>query len=117
MERTRGQVDFSRRPVEDFARATIRLATAEGQEVMIEATTSWAYVGAGLRIQLELLGPEYAMDFSSLSTGLKIFIPRAVGGGEGEDLIEKQNAEQRSDERRVGKEWVSSCRSRVSPDH
>ncbi len=94
MDRTRGQVDFSRRPVEDFARATIRLATSEGQEVMIEATTSWAYVGAGLRIQLELLGPEYAMDFSSLSTGLKIFISRAVGGGEGEDLIEKQNAEQ-----------------------
>ena len=61
---------------------------------MIEATTSWAYVGAGLRIQLELLGPEYAMEFSSLSTGLKIFMSRAVGGAEGEDLIEKQNAEQ-----------------------
>jgi predicted dehydrogenase len=93
-QRTGGQVDFTRRPVEDFARATIRLATPEGQEVMIEATTSWAYVGAGLRIQLELLGPEYAMDFSSLSTGLKVFISRSVGGGEGEDLIEKQNAEQ-----------------------
>ncbi len=93
-ERTGGQVDFTRRPVEDFARATIRLAARDGQEVMIEATTSWAYVGAGLRIQLELLGPEYAMDFSSLSTGLKIFISRSVGGGEGEDLIEKQNAEQ-----------------------
>src|SRR3546814_13429758 len=97
MERTRGQVDFSRRPVEDFARATIRLATAEGQEVMIEATTSWAYVGAGLRIQLELLGPEYAMDFSSLSTGLKIFI--------------------RTAERRAGKECVSTCRSRWPPYH
>ncbi len=93
-QRTGGVVDFSRRPVEDFARATIRLATATGQEVMIEATTSWAYVGAGLRIQLELLGPEYAMDFSSLSSGLKIFMSRAVTGGEGEDLIEKQNAEQ-----------------------
>jgi predicted dehydrogenase len=93
-QRSGGLVDFSKRPVEDFARATIRLATAEGQEVMIEATTSWAYVGAGLRIQLELLGPEYAMDFSSLSTGLKIFMSRAVAGGEGEDLIEKQNAEQ-----------------------
>jgi hypothetical protein len=47
---------------------------------MIEATTSWAYVGAGLRINLELLGPEYAMDFSSLSTGLKIFMSRAITG-------------------------------------
>jgi predicted dehydrogenase len=93
-DRTRGEVDFARCPVEDFARAAIRLATEDGQEVMIEATTSWAYVGAGLRIQLELLGPEYAMDFSSLSTGLKIFMSRAIVGGEGEDLIEKQNAEQ-----------------------
>ena len=63
-------------------------------ELMIEATTSWAYVGAGLRIQLELLGPEYAMEFNSLSTGLKIFMSRAVTGHEGEDLVEKQNAEQ-----------------------
>ena len=93
-DRTRGQVDFARRPVEDFARATITLADEDGREVMIEATTSWAYVGAGLRIQLELLGPEYAMEFSSLSTGLKIFMSRVVGGAEGEDLIEKQNAEQ-----------------------
>jgi predicted dehydrogenase len=61
---------------------------------MIEATTSWAYVGAGLRIQLELLGPEYALEFSSLATGLKVFLSREVSGGEGEDLVEKQNAEQ-----------------------
>lgn len=94
LQRTGGTVDFSRRPVEDFARATVRLATAAGQEVMIEATTSWAYVGAGLRIQLELLGPEYAMEFSSLASGLKIFMSRAITGSEGEDLIEKQNAEQ-----------------------
>jgi predicted dehydrogenase len=61
---------------------------------MIEATTSWAYVGPGLRITLELLGPEYAMEFSSLNTGLKIFLSRGVTGAHGEDLVEKQNAEQ-----------------------
>ena len=61
---------------------------------MVEATTSWAYVGAGLRILLELLGPEYSMEFSSLNTGLKVFLSRAVTGGQGEDLVEKQNAEQ-----------------------
>lgn len=87
-------IDFARRPVEDFARGIIALEDAEGHEVMIEATTSWAYVGAGLRIQLELLGPEYSMEFSSLSTGLKVFLSRAVSGSEGEDLVEKQNAEQ-----------------------
>ncbi len=57
---------------------------------MIEATTSWAYVGAGLRIQLELLGPEYALEYNSLGTGLKIFLSRAVQGTEGEDLVESR---------------------------
>ncbi len=34
------------------------------------------------------------MEFSSLNTGLKVFISRAVKGSAGEDLVEKQNAEQ-----------------------
>ncbi len=88
------QVDYRNHPSEDFARATVALEDENGTPVMIEATTSWAYVGAGLRIQLELLGPEYAMEFNSLGTGLKIFMSRAVSGSEGEDLVEKQNAEQ-----------------------
>ncbi|HWK65128.1 MAG TPA: Gfo/Idh/MocA family oxidoreductase [Rhizobiaceae bacterium] len=88
------EVDYRKRPSEDFARGTVSLEDEDGNELMIEATTSWAYVGAGLRIQLELLGPEYAMEFNSLGTGLKIFMSRAVTGAEGEDLVEKQNAEQ-----------------------
>ena len=88
------EVDYRNRPSEDFARGTITLEDQDGNELMIEATTSWAYVGAGLRIQLELLGPEYALEFNSLATGLKIFMSREVKGSEGEDLVEKQNAEQ-----------------------
>ena len=88
------EVDYGRRPAEDFARGTLVLEDPDGNEAMIETTTSWAYVGAGLRIQLELLGPEYSMEFSSLNTGLKVFISRAVKGDAGEDLVEKQNAEQ-----------------------
>jgi predicted dehydrogenase len=88
------EVDYRNRPSEDFARGVVALEDEDGNELMIEATTSWAYVGAGLRIQLELLGPEYAMEFNSLATGLKIFMSRAVTGAEGEDLVEKQNAEQ-----------------------
>ncbi len=87
-------VDYRNHPSEDFARGVVALEDEAGNELMIEATTSWAYVGAGLRIQLELLGPEYAMEFNSLGTGLKIFMSRAVQGSEGEDLVEKQNAEQ-----------------------
>lgn len=89
-----GEVDYTRRASEDFARGMITLEDPDGHQVMIEATTSWAYVGPGLRITLELLGPEYAMEFSSLNTGLKIFLSRAVTGSSGEDLVEKQNAEQ-----------------------
>lgn len=88
------EVDYRNRPSEDFARGTVALEDEDGNELMIEATTSWAYVGAGLRIQLELLGPEYSMEFNSLGSGLKIFMSRAVTGSEGEDLVEKQNAEQ-----------------------
>ena len=87
-------VDYGKRPAEDFARGTLVLKDPEGREVIIEATTSWAFVGAGLRLQLELLGPEYSMEFNSLSTGLKIFLSREVRGTQGEDLVEKQNAEQ-----------------------
>jgi predicted dehydrogenase len=90
------EVDYTTRPAEDFARGTLILEDENGEKVMIEATTSWSYVGPGLRIQLELLGPEYAMEFSTLNTGLKIFLSRNVtGAGEAsEDLVEKQSAEQ-----------------------
>ena len=88
------EVDYVNHPAEDFARGTLILEHEEGNEVMIEATTSWSYVGPGLRIQLELLGPEYAMEFSTLNTGLKVFLSRNVTGAEGEDLVEKQSAEQ-----------------------
>jgi predicted dehydrogenase len=87
-------VDYGKRPAEDFARGTLVMKDPEGREAIIEATTSWAYVGAGLRLQLELLGPEYSMEFNSLSTGLKVFLSREVRGAQGEDLVEKQNAEQ-----------------------
>jgi predicted dehydrogenase len=88
------EVDYVNRPAEDFARGTLTLEDEAGETVIIEATTSWSYVGPGLRIQLELLGPEYAMEFSTLNTGLKVFLSRNVTGAEGEDLVEKQSAEQ-----------------------
>jgi predicted dehydrogenase len=92
--RTGGEIDYTQRPAEDFARGLLTLRDPDGNEAIIEATTSWAYVGPGLRITLELLGPEYAMEFNSLATGLKVFLSRHVTGSAGEDLVEKQNAEQ-----------------------
>jgi predicted dehydrogenase len=61
--------------------------------VIGEATTSWSFVGAGLRLSAELLGPEYSMSWNTLDSGLKLFFSRQVKGKAGEDLVEKQNAE------------------------
>ena len=86
-------VDYSRRPAEDFARGLLRFEDEDRNELVIEATTSWAYVGAGLRLSLELLGPEYAMEFNSLGSGLKVFLGGDGEARPGEDLVEKQNAD------------------------
>ena len=86
-------VDYMTRPSEDFASTTIEFETDDGFTVIGEASTSWSYVGAGLRLSAELLGPEYSMSWNSLDAGLKLFFSREVTGRAGEDLVEKQNAE------------------------
>jgi len=86
-------VDYAKHPSEDFASVTIEFETDEARTVIGEASTSWSFVGAGLRLSAELLGPEYSMSWNTLDSGLKLFFSRAVGGGAGEDLVEKQNAE------------------------
>src|SRR3546814_12885773 len=50
-------------------------------------------------------------------SGLTIGLVTAPGGrGELQPALQRRGA-QRSEERRVGKECVSTCRSRWSPDH
>jgi predicted dehydrogenase len=87
-------VDYQNKPAEDFARATINYVDEEKNPLIVEVTTSWSYVGAGLRLSLEVLGPEYSLAMNSLDSGLKLFLSREVKGEAGEDLVEKQNAEQ-----------------------
>jgi predicted dehydrogenase len=41
-----------------------------------------------------MLGPEYSLQMNTLDTPTKIFISRELEAEEGEDLVEKQNAEQ-----------------------
>ena len=79
---------------EDFARATINYLDEVNNPLVVEVTTSWSYVGAGLRLSLEVLGPEYSLSMNSLDSGLKLFLSRKVKGEVGEDMVEKQNAEQ-----------------------
>jgi predicted dehydrogenase len=92
-ESSDGATDYLNRPAEDFARALVEYRDADGNERIVEATTSWCFVGAGLRLSMELLGPEYSLSVNSLDAGPKIFFSREVEGDEGEDLVEKQNAE------------------------
>jgi predicted dehydrogenase len=87
------EVDYATHPSEDFASVTLEFETDRGLTLLGEATTSWSFVGAGLRLSAELLGPEYSMSWNTLDSGLKLFFSRQVAGGTGEDLVEKQNAE------------------------
>ena len=86
-------VDYAKAPSEDFASLVIEFQTEDGTVALGEATTSWSFVGAGLRLSAELLGPEYSLAWNSLDAGLKLFFSREVKGKTGEDLVEKQNAE------------------------
>lgn len=86
-------VDYLKSPSEDFASVTIEFETPDGRIAIGEATTSWSFVGPGLRLSAELLGPEYSMKWNTLESGLDLFFSREVKGRAGEDLVEKQNAE------------------------
>ena len=88
-----GKTDYSKRPSEDFARSLIEYLDENGEKIIVETTTSWCFVGEGLRLSMELFGPEYSMFVNTLDPDLKVFFSREVSGEAGEDLVEKQNAE------------------------
>ena len=88
-----GKTDYLKRPSEDFAHALIEYHDEKDNKLIIETTTSWCFVGEGLRLSMELFGPEYSMFINTLDPDLKVFFSRLVAGSEGEDLVEKQNAE------------------------
>jgi predicted dehydrogenase len=88
-----GKTDYLKRPSEDFARSLIEYLDENGEKLIVETTTSWCFVGEGLRLSLELFGPEYSMFVNTLDPDLKVFFSREVAGTAGEDLVEKQNAE------------------------
>jgi len=87
-------IDYTEAPSEDYAHCTITYKDDQNRTLIGELTTSWSFVGSGLRLSFEMLGPQYSMKIDSLDTPLKVFFSRKIRGKEGEDLIEKQNAEQ-----------------------
>lgn len=88
------EVDYTKSPAEDYATAQFVFETPKGNLVLVEATTSWSFVGPGLRLTFEVLGPEYLLQINTLTGEGNIFFSRNVTGAAGEDLVEKQNAEQ-----------------------
>jgi len=92
-ENSKGKLDYINRPAEDFARSLIEYKDENGETLIVETTTSWCYVGPGLRLTLELLGPEYSLAINTLDSGVNVFFSRNVHGEAGEDIVEKQNAE------------------------
>ncbi len=89
-----GAPDYRLQPAEDYARANFEFVNGDGQTVIAETTTSWSFMGAGLKLSFELLGPEYSMSVNTLDTEAKVFFSRALEQARGEDMLEKQNAEQ-----------------------
>ncbi|MFC1562961.1 Gfo/Idh/MocA family protein [candidate division KSB1 bacterium] len=93
-DRFQGKVDYSKSPAEDYARATVVYESPEKLPLIAEVSTSWSFNGPGLRLFFELLGPEYYMKINSLEPNLNVFFSRDIKGKAGEDLVEKQAAEQ-----------------------
>jgi len=87
-------LDYAKAPSEDFARASVAWESDDGLPLITEATTSWSFVGPGLRLSVEAMGPEYFMQGNSLNNHLHVFFSREVAGAAGEDIVEKQTAEQ-----------------------
>ena len=87
-------VDYSKFYAEDYARIIVNYETSEGTVATSESSNAWSFVGPGLRLTFELFGPEYYMQINTLQPELFVFFSREVKGPAGEDLVEKQAAEQ-----------------------
>jgi predicted dehydrogenase len=88
-------VDYGDAPGEDYARAAIVYETPDGERVVGEATNSWCFVGPGLRITVELLGPEYSGSINTLDSGTDVFLSGSLDRAGGY-VVEKGEANQGS---------------------
>jgi len=66
--------------------------TPDGDLVVGEATNSWCFVGSGLRITIELLGPEYSGTVNTLESGTDVFFSDRAAEDAGY-VVEKREAD------------------------
>lgn len=90
----RFNVEFDKQPAEDYSLVVVSYEDEEGNLVITEARTSWSYIGAGLRLTFEVLGPEYSMAINTLQPELFTFMSRNIRIPPTELFVEKQNADQ-----------------------
>jgi len=81
-------------PAEDYATAVVVYEDEEGNILLTETHTSWSFIGAGLRLTFEVLGPEYSLWINTLQPELFTFFSRNVKIPPSEEFVEKQNADQ-----------------------
>ncbi len=86
--------DYRESPAEDYASTLVVYEDGDGSLVLSEAKTSWNFIGPGLRLTFEVLGPEYSISINSLQQELNVFFSRNVSIPPTEDFVEKQAAEQ-----------------------
>ena len=70
-------VDYSVAPAEDYASVNITYQDG-GDQVLSEAKVSWCYTGPGLRLSMEVFGPEYSVAMNSLQQELSVFLSRNI---------------------------------------
>ena len=87
-------VDYGESPAEDYALTLVAYEDEDGGLVLSEARTSWSFIGPGLRLTFEVLGPEYSISINSLQQELNVFFSRGVRIPPSEEFVEKQAAEQ-----------------------
>ena len=87
-------VDYAVEPAEDYATAVVVYEDEEGNALLTETHTSWSFIGAGLRLTFEVLGPEYSLWINTLQPELFTFLSRHVKIPPSEEFVEKQNADQ-----------------------
>lgn len=87
-------VDYTRTPAEDFAQVCYTFCNSAGRKVVVLATDSWMYEAPGLRLQMEAMGPGYALVVNTLQSPASIFISdtAAESMADAELAIEKAQA-------------------------
>ena len=87
-------VDYSKTPAEDYACVSFTFESEGGKTVVVQATDSWMYEAPGLRLNMEMMGPGYALNVNTLNSSSGIFISddAAASVGNAELALEKSQA-------------------------